>query len=180
MAFPQYAKTDHPEVLHALMENESLDEEFGKHVHALAERLTGDPNAGIVNGEVLRGNQMVGIAEEYVDKLPGKWKKPRNGFVEPYKNNPIYDEIQAISYRPVPLPGRGNLLFGFNGSGRVMGTGLVFEYDGYVYSGVAFNIEAGQTAKHEEYGWQEILPSEFHLAVEAENERRRKLRDSDG
>jgi|SRR5690625_24275 len=175
-SFPQYAKTDHPEVLQALAENISLEREFGKQVDALAERLTGNSEAGFINGSLLRGYAMVGIDADYADVLPGKWKKPQQGVVEPYKNNPIYDEMQAISYRPVSVPGRGNVLFGFNGAGRVMGTGLVFEYEGYVYSGLTFTIEAGRTGDFEQYGWVEIMPSEFHLALEAENKRREEAR----
>src|SRR5699024_4487250 len=99
MSFPQYAKTDHPEVVESIRETLRRDKEFGERVHALAERLTGDNGAGWVNGDLFDRKVMVGIDRKYKDKLPGQWKKPDGGCVKPYKKNPIYEEISKIHYR---------------------------------------------------------------------------------
>jgi hypothetical protein len=175
MTFPQYAKTNHPKVLEAVRETLRRDREFGERVQSMAAALTGDQDAGYVNGDLFDKKVMVGIATKYKDQLPGRWKKPDGGCVKPYKNNPISEEISSIRYKAVRIPGRDNLVFGVG----YLGTGTVFEYEGWVYSGYGFQTEHSPEDQ-DEFGWVEIMPSEFYKAVEDENERRRKLRESDG
>lgn len=177
MAFPQYAKTNHPAVIEAIRETHRRDKEFIASARELSEKLTGEPDQAVFVGDFWVGQQMVGIHRNYADMLNehwGRWKKPKGIVVEPYKNNPIYDEVQNVAFEAADIPGRENLIWG---RGRV-GTGVLWESDGWVYSGIGFSPERDYPGQ-EEYGWQEILTSEFYLEMEKENTYREILSEQE-
>lgn len=173
-SFPQYAKTDHPEVLQALAETDRRRKDFNNRVTEFLEKIVGNGKHPIwMNGSPHMGLTLIGLqpVDLDIESLPGRWTKPGRSGIRPYKNNPLSQEFDQLSYKSASIPGRGNMQLGEG----YMGTGTVFEHNGTVYSRLGFKPD--HTVEHDsqhDYGWQEIMPSEFHTALEAENERRKQ------
>lgn len=172
--FPDYAKTTNPEVIEAIRETLRRREDFFKRMRSLSEKLTSHSDKAMFGGWPLVKQYMTGISDDVnTATLPGRWKQPDRGVLRPFKNNPILAEIEGVNYGAVDIPGRENLALGF---GR-MGTGTVFEHAGAVYSHWGFEREPmseKNAAEAEEYGWTEILASEYHAARESELAQRQK------
>lgn len=179
MPFPTFAKSTHPDVLASIRETADRFEQFQSEMRALSERLTGEPSHAFYAGSHYHGMTMTGISAK-VDPatLPGRWKKPCEGMQKPFKNNPVAADLEAVRYLAASIPGRGNLIWGH---GRI-GTGTIFEFEGAIYSHLGFDREPmndTQAAAAEQFGWTEIVGSEFHRAFEGENARRAQLREKD-
>jgi len=165
--FPQYAKTNHPDVIQALMVTDQRRSAFLERVRLVSEKYTTGAHNGYINGWHHDQMWMVGVKHSALkDDVPGNWKKPTKGVTRPYSKNPA-DKDFRLSYKAEKIPGRGNVL---RGMGR-MGPGALFLLDGYVYSYLNFiplraEEEAGD---YKAYGWEEILPSEAQKALDAYN-----------
>lgn len=171
--FPMYAKTDNPHVCEAVRETERRREEFLAKARDMSIRLTGEPGNGFFNGWDFDKLHLVGFRSGTVLDGNGRWTQPKSGVTRPYSNNPLRAEMSAIHYRAAELPGRGNVMWG----GGRMGTGTIFEHGGHVYSGLSFTPDLTPVKAEQmvEFGWVEIMPSEFHKAMEDENARRALL-----
>lgn len=179
--FPAFAKSNHPDVLEAIRETERRAKDFHERMGDVAEKIVGERNGIYLNGWMFDGQSFTGFSHAAVKNAnaPGQWTQPRNGITRPYKSNPIWDELKGLSFKAADIPGRTNLMWG---AGR-MGTGTIFEHDGFIYSGINFTLHdmnEKQAAEAEEFGWTEIMASEFHKAMETVNaEREAKRGDSE-
>lgn len=167
--FPTYAKTNHPDVLASMEKTKALREEFREKLRDVSEKYTGDRYAAYTSGWEHDRVHMSGIAADKLlpEMKTGRWKQPRNGVIEPYANNPVSKDFN-IGYKADIVPGRGNILWG---NGR-MGTGTLFVWNGYVYSYMGFTAEISEklASERDEYGWEEVLGSEIHKAIEDYND----------
>lgn len=170
--FPANAMTTHPDVLEAVRETLRRKAEFLEKARAVSQKYLGDPQGGYFNGRDFATIHFTGLSHRLAQArgvtLPGQWKKPVQDVIAPYKNNPAVEDFN-LSYRAAPIPGRGNNVWGISH----MGTGLIFEHDGAVYSHFAFErhpMDDQQVKEMEKYGWEEILGSTLSLAIEAANE----------
>jgi len=164
-SFPQYAKTNHPDVLASIEETKRLRDEFFEKARVVSEKYTGESYAGYYNGWEYDSVHMTGIqADKLLPEMKtGQWKKPDGNKIEPYRNNPAFKDF-CIGYKAAQIPGRGNIMWG----GGRMGPGTLFVWDGYVYSYLGFTADLSEKSKEEAetYGWQEVLGSELHKAME--------------
>lgn len=175
--FPESAKTSHPEVLEAIRESERRWEAFLEKMRDVSEKYTGERHHGYFSGDRFDRAGMTGVrASELNADAPGQWKKPNRGVTEPYSKNPARADFN-VGYRAVPIPGRGN----FHMSHGYMGSGVFFIHDGYAYSHYGFPVERGEAhrGEAEAYGWEEILASELHKALEDYNASR-EAEETDG
>lgn len=175
--FPQFAKTSHPEVLEAIRESERRWDEFLERMRDVSEKYTGERHNGYFSGDRFDRASMTGVrATQLIQSAPGRWKKAVRGVTEPYSNNPARADFN-IGYRAVTIPGRGNLHM----SSGYFGSGVFFIHEGYAYSHYGFRIERGEAhrGEAEAYGWEEIMPSELHKALEDYNANR-KAGETDG
>lgn len=166
-----YMRSNHPDVMAAWEECNSRWQAFCESGSAWAEKYSGQP--GFMSGAApLRRTECSGLPADKVDRstLVGKWKKPSRGLIAPYANSDAARE--APKYEPPTIPGRPGL---FWGGGR-MGSGALFEHDGYLYSYVSIRDESGDNALDAAvlaaYGWDEIRASEYHAAREARADER--------
>lgn len=169
--FPQFAKTCHPEVLEAVRVSERRWDEFLEKMRDVSEKYTGERHNGYFFGDRCGSAHMTGVrASQLIQSAPGQWKKPIRGVTEPYSNNPARADFN-IRYRAEPIPGRGN----FHMSSGYMGSGMFFIHEGYAYSHYGFFIERGEAhrGEAEAYGWEEIMPSELHKALDDYNSNRK-------
>jgi hypothetical protein len=168
--FPAFAKSNHPDVLESIHETHRRAKEFHQKMGDAAENIVGERNGIFYRGFMFDGQSFSGFSYQAVKAadVPGQWKKPEGGVTRPYKNNPIWDELKGLTFEAAKIPGRTNLMWGI---GR-MGTGTLFDHDGYVYSGINFPLDTmseREAAEAEEFGWTEIMASEFHKAMETVN-----------
>ncbi|MBG6083265.1 hypothetical protein [Zhihengliuella flava] len=166
--FPAYAKSAHPDVVEAVEETYHRHKTFLDKARQLCEELVSDPSAGYYHGWYFADCRMTGISTQAAEghALPGQWKKPTRGVLKPFKNNPIAERMAAIQYKAKEIPGRGNV---FMGDGY-MGTGQIFLHNEVVYSHINFGLDPmtdKEQASAAEFGWTEILASEWHSAREA-------------
>lgn len=161
---PQYMKTTDPAVLEAMQAAVESEREFFRYVNAVSMTLTGAEENVYHAGGTWRGRGIVGVRTQFVDQLPGKWKKPHGALVEPFKNNPIREEWEAKRHPYMPIPGRRQVEWGDG----YMGPGTLFEQDGVAYSGYGF-LPRDPAPEGNEV-WEEILASEFMAAMEAYND----------
>lgn len=165
--FPDYAKSDHKEVFKAFRAVKKQRVDFLTKAQEVSLKYTGRKTNAYVNGSEFGGMSFAGISafSVNVDDLPGRWKTPAGNILTPFKNNPISEEFN-FGYKAVNVPGRGNLIWG---QGR-MGTGVLFEHDGFIYSHIGFETRDLNPRDEEamnEFGWTEILASEYRSAREA-------------
>lgn len=162
--FPKYAKTNHPEVLAAMEQTRQRAADFMAAARDLAEEITGDPHAARVSGYPLSAMSMVGFDADAIERVRphGKWGRRDRGIIRPYKVNPIHQKMGSVFYEAAEIPGRGNMLVG---QGR-MGTGEVFEHEGYVYSRLDFT-PVRAALDFQKYGWVEIGFDEISHALRA-------------
>ncbi|HEY4534802.1 MAG TPA: hypothetical protein VIG71_02320 [Enteractinococcus sp.] len=171
MRFPQYAKTTHDEVLHAIQENNATYDEFVKHVRGFAEEFTGDVDCAVAYGWKLRCVRLEGLrTSKFVND--STWTKPdRGGVTRPKKSNPLYERFSCLRHVAPTIPGRND---GRNQDNLIMGSGYwgvgaLFILNGVAYSGFGF-MPTSEVKDATEFGWQEIMPSEYEDAVEAYKE----------
>lgn len=166
--FPAYAKTADPDVAEALRKTFADYNEFLEKCRDVSEKYTGHRGASYLNGHPLSGVYFTGISAKNIEDpagLPGRWKKPDGDILAPYKNNPAATDFD-IEHRATPIPGRQNLVVGIG----MMGTGALFEHEGFTYSHFSFAMEPMSdrwAAEAKTYGWHEIPASEFYIAAEA-------------
>lgn len=176
-AFPQYAKSEHPDVIAAIRETARLAKEFYHKLDDLSEEITGGRGNGYLRGNMFDQQFCSGFDAKAVKEAsaPGQWTKPEGGVTRPYKSNPLWQKMKDLGFTAPDIPGRENLMWGVG----YMGTGIIFELEGWAYSGISFQLHPMSeklAAAAEEFGWTEIMPSEFHKAMETENARRAALR----
>lgn len=163
-ATPQYMKTSDTEVLEAIGKIRAAYSTFAEYVRTESVRLTGEEGHTGQLGGMFTGRVIVGVHARFADHLPGQWKKPDRGLVEPFKNNPIRKEWKERAHPYMPVPGRRQNEWGHD----YMGPGLLFVHDGVAYSGYGF---IPRDPAVEGVGlWEEIRPSEFMAAAEAYND----------
>lgn len=168
-----YMRSNHPDVLAAWEDCKTRWEAFCDAGHAWAEKYSGQ-RVFMSIGNMLRKTECSGLPSDKVDpsKLVGKWKKPARGCIAPYANNPAAKE--APEYQGVRIPGRPSL---FWGGGR-MGSGALFEHEGYLYSHVRIRDEYADDEIDAEvmdaYGWEGLRGSEYLAAQEAMEDQRGK------
>lgn len=166
--FPDFAKSTNVDVLESVRETYRRRKEFFAKLKEVSKKYTGVENAGFYSGSTFESMHMSGIGRAYVEdvsKLPGQWKKPDRGVLKPYKNNLVVTADFSIGYKAADIPGRGNLVWGH---GR-LGTGVLFEFEGAIYSHFGFerfDMTETVAAEAEEFGWTEILASEYYKAKE--------------
>lgn len=167
-----YMRSKHPDVLAAWGEIDTRWQAFCEGGSAWAEKYSGQERF-MSNNNPLTYTFCSGLPATDVDRstLVGKWKKTSRGLIAPYANSEAARE--APKYEPPTIPGRPGRFWG----GGFMGSGALFEHDGYLYSHVSIRDESGDDALDAEvmaaYGWEEILASEYHLAREARQDEER-------
>jgi len=169
MAFPQYAKSTHPEVLAAAARDAASIQRFHEEAVAFAQRA-GDPTGAYASGSFL-GRSVVGVLGVDGAKPPvGRWKRTRHGNWYPFKNTELEAEIQKIRHVPEAMPGLPDM---FNGPINHSGSHLVsfarpFVVEGAAYLGFSFPpVAGGSDPDPVAGGWTEIKASEYFLALEA-------------
>ncbi|WP_137878474.1 hypothetical protein [Microbacterium sp. 4NA327F11] len=172
-AFPQYAKTTSAAVLEVIRQNKELDKAFFDKGQAFAEANGG---TGFYSS---RWGSTVSVAAIAVKELPttGRWREhPRGkGFI-PYKNNPLYNEFEAIELRMNAIPGLPEYVESeYDEHMRhYIASPKPFVLDGAVFVGFNF-VPQDRNSKSDpnpaDGGWEEIKASEWHAARESYNER---------
>lgn len=165
--FPNYAKSSHPAVLASVRTIHEQYTGFLEKARAVSTKYTGSAGNGYLSGSPLDRMVITGIAASSVEAstLPGRWKKPDGDKIVPYASNPAHEDFD-LNYKAENIPGRGNLIWGH---GR-LGTGNVFEHEGAIYSHIGFtthDLNERDAQAMNEFGWAEILGSEYHHAKEA-------------
>lgn len=174
MTIPQYAKSTHTDVIAAVRRNVEGRAEFHRHAVEFAQ-AQGDEEGSYYPGGFAGGHSIRAIGG---DSKPttGRWTAGYGGYGwRPFKNNPLSDAMEAITYEDERVPGLPRLVHGPylpNGS-HTIATPQPFEIDGTVYVGFSFQpVDNGRRMPDPaEGGWEEIKASEYHLAAETYNER---------
>jgi hypothetical protein len=171
-AFPQYAKTTDPSVFDALRENEALNKDFFERGMAFAEANGG---SAFYSSRWGKTTDLTAIES---DKKPttGRWTEHPRGGWRPFKNNPLYAQMQAIKLHRNAVPGLPEYVESAYNSQmqHYISAPRPFVVDGVVYVGFTF-IPQDRNSKSDpepsEGGWEEIRASEFHAAMETYNDR---------
>ncbi|ACZ29609.1 hypothetical protein Xcel_0570 [Xylanimonas cellulosilytica DSM 15894] len=171
MTIPQYAKTTNPEVLAVIDRNDARYVAFGERAHAFSKAHGGDKSYVMVNG--WGGDRHLSAIVADDKPTTGRWKSGgRRGTWEPFKNNPVRAEFDAIEYRRERIPGLAETYNGprnRDGSQVIMTPG-VFAHDGVAYMRLRDLPSSDQSGfGSDEFDhdiWTEILPSEWHAASE--------------
>ena len=168
MRFPQYAKTDAPDVIETVEGNKQGQQEVRERALAFARKYGGE-DAGFRYSNFLDYR----VTAIDCDDRPtaGQWKSGARGYgYAPYKNNPICAEFEDLVHRAKDVRGIPDLLHsGEDSSGaQLVGSPTVFVIDGVAYSGTSMTpVDAMPDGSP----WEEIKASEFHTAREAYNAR---------
>lgn len=169
-AFPQYAKSTDAAVIETIERNVQGLSDFHDKACAFAE-AHGAPLGGYYRSSFAGGHRIQAISGE--KPTTGRWKRGSagRGWV-PFKNDPLYAQFEAISFDEERIAGLPMLVNGPylpNGS-HLVATPRPFLHDGAAFVGFNFTpVEGGLSTAAEpaDGGWEEILASEYHLAVEA-------------
>lgn len=174
--FPQYSKTDNPEVL-AVLERNRLGRRDVLQRACEFSKLHGDTAKGSVFTSDWGDFVVTGIVSEEEPKS-GRWKRlPRtNGGWTPYKNNPLHEELETFRFRQEQVPGIPGWI---ESASRADGSNYVgnprpFVLDGVAYIGLSF---LPVTPALDGSPWEEIKASELHAAMEAYNLANEAVRD---
>lgn len=172
-AFPQYAKSTHPEVIATVEANAAGWREHHAQACAFAERFGADRGAYFPGGWGARSS--VAAINAPAKPTDGDWKRGPSGYGwAPFKRNPLRQEFDALTFTRQPVPGLPEMLRGPDlGNGRHMiVTPTPFIREGVAYVGfsiVPAGHEYGPPVTHADGGWEEILGSEYHSALEQES-----------
>lgn len=147
LPFPNYARTNDPDVMSLWYAHLEESKKFEKHVSKVLGLMTGNPGISSMNcvGSrdtefSVRGVRFADVAESHREL----WKKPKNGITKPYKKHPLYPRFAELCY---VAPQFGDASTYILGSG-LMGRPVFFEHDGYLYFGTSIT---GYSVKN--YPW---------------------------
>lgn len=183
MTIPQYAKTTNPEVLAAVQANKDGFWEF--HQRACDFAIAQGVEKGSYFPSSFAGSHHIRAIGGDTKPTTGQWKKGYGGYGWlPFKNNPLTQELEKISFKEADVPGLPSLVRGpERGWSHTIATPQPFILDGAVYVGFSFapqDEDGTKQVEHEPYGWVEILASEYAKAVETYNARAKAAgRDDD-
>lgn len=171
--FPQYSKTNDPEVLEALERNRIGRKEVLQRACEFS-KLHGDTPEGSVFTSDWAGFAVTGIVSSE-KPTSGRWKellRSRNGWT-PYKNNPLNEEMNSFQFREEKIPGIPGWIESASRSdgSNYVGNPKPFVLGETAYVGLSF---MPITEALEDSPWEEIKASEFHKAMEDYNAKNRK------
>lgn len=176
--FPQFAKTTDPKVLDGIRRNLDQAKDFHRRACEFSEAQGVDKGTYYPNE--FAGNHRVGALGGRTKPETGRWTAHPRGGWRPFKNNPLYAEMEAIQYNDEALPGLPETVHGDAGDGRsYIATPHPFIVDDAAYVGFSFPPDAGWNQMPDPAlgGWEEIRASEFHKARETYNDRLQAKRD---
>ncbi|WNN95197.1 hypothetical protein SEA_MAGRITTE_246 [Microbacterium phage Magritte] len=172
-AFPQFASTNSQNVLDAIEENQRLQREF--HERALAFSQAQGIEDGAYFSSTFGGTHEVTALGGKVKPTTGRWTEHPRGGWRPFKNNPLFQEMQKLRVQMEPIPGLPALVESKPNAmmQHYLASPRPFVVDDVAY--VGFNFEPTDNLRSqsepEDGGWEEIKASEFHKAMETFNER---------
>lgn len=169
--FPEYMRSNATEVVDAYRQIIDGRKEWQKKLTSELSKRLGQSITTVTMRKGPEGSiHFAGLPVDHVDvkALPGKWKKPHNGAVQPYRRNPVYEGLKMSWERP-EVPGvEPFVMVDVPGSfmRRICTPGM-FLYDGHVY------LSWGTVTEYDghglEHGWEEIKGSEYLAARESIN-----------
>lgn len=172
-AFPQFASTNAQGVLDAIEINQRLQREF--HERAIAFSQAQGIEDGAYFSSTFGGTLEVTALGGKVKPTTGRWTQHPRGGWRPYKNNPLFTDMQKLRVQSEEIPGLPALVESVsNAMGqRYLASPRPFVVDDIAYVGFNFTPDdnMGSRANPEDGGWEEIKASEFHKAMETFNER---------
>lgn len=163
--FPNYARTNSPEVLELWQAHEEERQKFCKHVMAVLRVMTGNPNLKTFwgTGSYATTYTVTGVSNtEIAESHRAWWKKPKRGITAPYKNHALYPRFAELRYKAPRFGDAPTYLMG----DTLMGRPAFFKHDGYLYFGTHVT---GYTASEEPWyedasPWQPIKRWEWEKA----------------
>lgn len=169
-ALHQYAKSVDPQTLAVIDRNQTGTQRFLEEGHAFASEH-GNEDGNLYSSSFAGRHRIMSIASAS-KPTSGQWKKgPRGYGWVPYKNNPLHQVLDSITFDAESVPGLPGLVCGPSSpnGGRIVGTPRPFIVDGVAYYGFTFTPTEQDTFESipEGGGWEEIKASEFHAAAEA-------------
>lgn len=171
-AFPQYAKTSDPNVLDAIRTNQELLKTFHERAVEFSQAQGIEDGAYYSSG--FGGVHTINALGGTEKPTSGRWTEHPRGGWRPYKNNPIYKDMEHIQAKENAIPGLPTFLESAQDRDwrRHIASPRAFIVDGVAFVGVSFIPEdGGDKVKPEDGGWEEIRASEFMLAMETYNDR---------
>lgn len=172
-AFPQYASTTDPNVLDAIRVNEELRRSFHQRAVAFSQEQGVEDGAYYSSG--FGGTHTVTALGGKTKPTTGRWTQHPRGGWRPFKNNPVFKDMERIKFQENAVPGLPSLVESApNSQGQhYLATPHPFIVDGVAYVGFNFTPadNMGSRAQPEDGGWEEIKASELHRAMETYNER---------
>lgn len=151
--FPNYARTNSPEVLQLWEAHQEELQKFCQHVLAVLKIMTGNPNLTTFwgTGSYSAEYQVTGVqSADVADSHRAWWKKPKRGVTAPYKKHSLYPQFAELRYKAPSFGAAPTYLFG----GELMGRPVFFEHDGYLYFGTSVT---GYTARNSPW-WEDASP----------------------
>jgi hypothetical protein len=180
---PQYAKSTDPEVIKTVEANKARIAEFNDRAHAFQDKYGDDSADGAILVWSHLDDRRLGGVIARKKPTDGQWKVAgrRGGAWEPFKNNPLRAEFDAVKCKgDVP---KGLSEYYLTGYSRREGTYSMHSPQTFVHDGVAYMGLGGSPLADQSGGWgdgtfdtavwAEILGSEFMAALDAYNERRK-------
>ena len=165
--FPQYAKTNHPDVIAAVEKINQQYSDFIDKCREVSALYLNDPDHARIHGWKLDRFYLTGLDGRAVRKagIEGWTKTNHHGYSRPKKSDPAYKNFN-IGYHADSIPGRSRGNSNIIGGDGWIGVGACFIHDGAVYSG--FNNRPTDPVENvQKYGWTEILASEYDAAENA-------------
>lgn len=170
----QFSKTTHPDVLAAIQHNRDGFEDFRKRAFAFSEAQ--GVEEGAYYGSSFAGTHAIRSIGGRTKPTTGQWKRGYSGRGWlPFKNNPLYAELESVRFEETPVPGVPGLVYGpyTPSGGQIVTTPHPFIWDGVAYLGFQNQpVDQHGTRDPEpaDGGWEEIRASEFYAAMEAYND----------
>lgn len=160
---PQYAKSVDPAVISAILAN---DNQRQSAINRMLEWASERGNDGCCTWKWGQRIHVIGLYS--APKGRGQWTaRDSHGVTRPFKSNPEYAEMAALSFAPTPVPGAVVEAVGHtdrNGRSHFL-VASPFVSDGVAYLGFSMPPDA----PNEQLGpqWVECLGSEWLAAIEA-------------
>lgn len=119
--FPNYARTNSPEVLELWDKHQEELPKFTEYVLTVLRLMTGNPDLADFwgNGSGDTHLWVAGVSpEDIAESHRGHWKKPVHGVSKPYKKHHLYEKFKELQYRAPNFGDAPGYIFGDGLFGR--------------------------------------------------------------